>query len=439
MHARLLSNSLRLVGSSVLRTQTDDRLIALVRDGHDHAFAAIVQRYRPELERYCGPLVGPSRAEDAVQQTFVNAHRALMNDDRPIALRAWLYRIAHNASLNVLRSDAETPSGDPAQGEGGASAADVTLLRERLHETLAALAALPPAQRDALVMRELEGRSHVEIADALGVTAGAARQHLMRARAAVRSAATALTPYPLAAALGSAGGAVAGVGAGGMGGAALSKLGTSVAATAVLAGGAVGARPLVTGDATPAPARAAGPSPRPAADTARDSATATPAAVVDDAPGVDDHGGRRHDDRGSGGSRDDDSRGSGSSDVDHHRRGDGDSTSEHSGPSGSRPDDGRGREGRSDGARDGSDSHSSGPAGDSDRALDGSDASGPDARLPERSDSGSSGTVESLSEGSGDSGSGASGSDSGTSGPGTSTSGPVSSGSDRHRDGEIDN
>ncbi|MCW3039802.1 MAG: polymerase, sigma-24 subunit, subfamily, partial [Solirubrobacterales bacterium] len=205
MQPRLLREPVRLAGLPLLRLQADDRLVRLVRDGHGPAFTVLVDRYRSALMAYCTRLVGAQRAEDAVQQTFVNAHRALTErlDEGDVELRPWLYRIAHNASLNLLRGEAAGYSLDDPDGPPTALASppdDVEIAverRARLDRTLAAISALPAAQRDALVLREFEGRSHVEIAGALGVSAGAARQHLMRARAAVRAAATAVTPYPL--------------------------------------------------------------------------------------------------------------------------------------------------------------------------------------------------------------------------------------------------
>src|ERR687894_3151216 len=97
-------NPARLAGSGLLRTQSDSRLVDLVRAGNDRAFEAIVHRYRRPLLRHCRRLLPAGRAEDAVQQAFLNAYRALMADDRAIDLRPWLYRIAHNASLNALRA-----------------------------------------------------------------------------------------------------------------------------------------------------------------------------------------------------------------------------------------------------------------------------------------------------------------------------------------------
>jgi len=246
MQPRLLKHPARLAGASLLRLQDDNRLVALAREGHDPAFAAIVDRYGPALQRYCARLLGPGRAEDAVQQAFVNAHAAMRATDQELALKPWLYRIAHNASLNILRASKGEEIALDMEHAGAVQTADVVELREQLRETLASIQALPSAQRDALLLRELEGRSHEQIALALGITAGGARQHLHRARMSLRAAASAITPYPVltrilnAAADGGArsadlvSGAGMGVGAGAV------KATAGLLAAGAIAGGAVG-------------------------------------------------------------------------------------------------------------------------------------------------------------------------------------------------------
>src|SRR5947199_904621 len=148
MSPHLLRSPARLASASLLRVQSDERLVELARDGHERAFEAIFERYRPALERYATRLVGPSRGEDAVQQAFVNAHRALGGEsDRTIELKLWLYRIVHNAALNSLRTTRdEQLLGDDAERLGLAD--DVFERRERLREALDAVAALPEKQRD---------------------------------------------------------------------------------------------------------------------------------------------------------------------------------------------------------------------------------------------------------------------------------------------------
>ncbi len=248
-----LRHPARRAGESLLRLQSDERLVDLAVDGHEAAFNAIVDRYRTPLTRYCAGLVGPSRAEDVVQQALINAHHALQRTDEVRHLRSWLYRIAHNAALNVLRAVRDDVPLDAASGAAAAADDDPVAAferSERFRETVDALRDLPERQRAALVLRELEGRSHEEIAESLGVTSGAARQHLMRARVALRGAVTAITPYPLVVRLaemlaspGAAGWTEAAVGAGT--GATLAKLTAGVAATGALVGGAVGTERVV--------------------------------------------------------------------------------------------------------------------------------------------------------------------------------------------------
>src|SRR4051794_3309079 len=93
----------RLARRPVLATQSDGRLVDLVRAGHDSAFEAIVSRYRAPLLRYVERFLPRERAEDAVQQSFVNAYEAMCRGSAELQLRPWLYRIAHNTALNVLR------------------------------------------------------------------------------------------------------------------------------------------------------------------------------------------------------------------------------------------------------------------------------------------------------------------------------------------------
>src|SRR4051812_48086215 len=247
MSPRLLRSPARLASVSLLRAQTDERLVALARQGHEQAFATIVERYRTPLERYAARLVGPSRGEDAVQQAFVNAHSALISHpEKTIELRPWLYRIVHNTSLNALRATRdEQPLGDDTDRLGLSD--DAIERRELLREALEAVAALPAGQRDAILLRELEGRSHEEIALALGVSAGAARQQIFRARAALRAAATAITPTPLlvrtlemATSSASSGGADIAAGAGAGLTAVLAKAGAGVLVTGAVVGSAVG-------------------------------------------------------------------------------------------------------------------------------------------------------------------------------------------------------
>jgi RNA polymerase sigma factor (sigma-70 family) len=187
----------RLAGQHVLRTQTDERLVDLAEAGSKPAFEAIVARYQRPLLHYCTRLLSQERAEDAVQQTFVKAYAAMEGGEAIRKLRPWLYRIAHNTALNGLRDKAlrHEPLDDRF---GGRDLPDQAAEgHQELRTVLSAVQALPVRQRDAILLRELEGRSYEEIAGTLGVTGGAVRQLLNRARSSVRAAATAVTPVEL--------------------------------------------------------------------------------------------------------------------------------------------------------------------------------------------------------------------------------------------------
>ncbi|MEA2419026.1 MAG: hypothetical protein QOE60_1232 [Thermoleophilaceae bacterium] len=194
MSPAALSHFARHARGPLMRSQPDHRLVALVRSGSEPAFEALVARYRDPLLRSCRRILSPDRAEDAVQQAFVNAHAAILASRGADDLRPWLYRIAHNAAIDQLRQR-RAPEEELSDELPGAGLPDeIFNERERLADILAALEELPPRQRDALVLRELEGRSYEEIAFALGVGDGAVRQLLNRARNTLRTAAAALVP-----------------------------------------------------------------------------------------------------------------------------------------------------------------------------------------------------------------------------------------------------
>ena len=92
----------------------DERLARRARRGDERAFAAIFERYHQQLYRYClGILANPEDAQDALQNTMVKALRALPGEERSISLKPWLYRIAHNESIDLLRRRRVTEPVDP--------------------------------------------------------------------------------------------------------------------------------------------------------------------------------------------------------------------------------------------------------------------------------------------------------------------------------------
>ncbi len=210
----------RLFVGPALRTQPDRRLVTLVREGYDAAFEEIVRRYQMGLGRYAATIVG-GRSEDVTQDSFSKALLALRRDpEAEIDLKPWLYRIVRNTALNDLRDrPPETAELIEALGTGSRSAAEEAERREEMAELMQRLRDLPEPQRAAIVMRELEGLGHDEIAAALGLSGGGARQTIYRARRALRDGLGLIVPVPLLRALiehgSDAGVAAAGTGAGG--------------------------------------------------------------------------------------------------------------------------------------------------------------------------------------------------------------------------------
>ncbi|MDW5598784.1 sigma-70 family RNA polymerase sigma factor, partial [Conexibacter stalactiti] len=206
---------------ALLSTQTDERLVALTRAGHERAFAAIVERYRRPLIGFARRIAPDSRAEDVVQQALTSAWAALAAGAEVAHLRGWLHQIVRHEAIRIAKQEGQAIADPLASGVAGSTrdAADTAAERERVRDALAGIAELPPRQREALVQTTLAGRSRTEVAAALGLSEGAVRQLLHRARTALRTAATALTPLPVAswaASLGGPGSAgVAEVGAGG--------------------------------------------------------------------------------------------------------------------------------------------------------------------------------------------------------------------------------
>jgi len=230
----------RLIAGPTLRAQSDRRLVRLVREGYEAAFEEIVHRYGSQLKRYAGAIVGP-RSEDVTQDAFSKALLALRRDGNEIELRPWLYRIVRNTALNDLRDRPPEPAKLAEAFAGGATPEQVVAQREELGTLLTRLRALPDAQRAAIVMRELEGLGHEEIAAALGLSGGAARQAIHRARRALRDAAGLLVPLPLLRLLLAADGHAAAEAATGAAGLAGAGLAVKATAATVLVAGTVGA------------------------------------------------------------------------------------------------------------------------------------------------------------------------------------------------------
>jgi RNA polymerase sigma-70 factor (TIGR02960 family) len=180
---------------------TDQTVIA----GDEPAFAALAERHRRELHVHCYRMLASfDEAEDAVQETFLKAWRGRSGFDGGPQFRAWLYRIATNVCLDMLRrssrrtaagSHAEVPWLQPypdllleAAAPSDEQPEAVAISRETISLAfLAALQVLPPRQRAALIARDVLGWPASETASALGTSVAAANSALQRARATMQS------------------------------------------------------------------------------------------------------------------------------------------------------------------------------------------------------------------------------------------------------------
>ncbi|MBJ7455583.1 MAG: RNA polymerase sigma factor, partial [Thermoleophilia bacterium] len=162
----------------------DTALAELVSGGDERAFEVLYERHRAEIFRYCSALVRHAQdAEEAFQLTMVAAYRALSSGPRPrIAVRPWLFRIAHNECIDLVRARPQveelTDRDDPVAG----SVHERVEVREQIRELRADIASLPLRQRSALVLHEMSGLSHAAVGEALGTSAADARHLLHEAR-----------------------------------------------------------------------------------------------------------------------------------------------------------------------------------------------------------------------------------------------------------------
>jgi RNA polymerase sigma factor (sigma-70 family) len=171
-----------------VRLLSDERLARLASRGGERAFATLYERHHQALYRYCLSIVrNPQDAQDALQSSLVRALAALRASERDLAVRPWLFRIAHNEAVSILRKrrggDRELDEQEPSP----LSVEDSVERRERLSTLVSDLQELPLRQRAALLMRELSGLSIEEIACALSTSPGATKQTLFEARSSLQA------------------------------------------------------------------------------------------------------------------------------------------------------------------------------------------------------------------------------------------------------------
>ena len=180
------------LGAPLLRFRSDEQLVSLFRSGSEEAFRVIHDRYRQRMFAYTRQMLTGSAvdAEDAVQEIFVRAYSGLRASDRELALRAWLYRIAHNRCIDELRRPQSVATEAIPATVPNAGGDPVVRLEQRdaLKRLIADVQRLPDQQRSALLMRELAGMTYADVAGALGVSVPAVKSLLVRARVGLAQA-----------------------------------------------------------------------------------------------------------------------------------------------------------------------------------------------------------------------------------------------------------
>jgi RNA polymerase sigma factor (sigma-70 family) len=149
-------------------------------------FMELVEELRPELHRYCARMTGSVfDGEDVLQETLAKAYYALGQMMEPPNLKPWLFRIAHNTAMDFLRrserKNVELVPEVPERAEPQELDVDLTLVEA----ALTVFVELPPVQRGALILKDVLGHSLEEVAGTLGISVGAVKAALFRARANV--------------------------------------------------------------------------------------------------------------------------------------------------------------------------------------------------------------------------------------------------------------
>jgi len=163
----------------------DERLVEQIQRGNELAFEVAFERHGAGILGFCRHMLGSrEEAEDAVQHTFAAAYRDLQRSrERTIALKAWLYTIARNRCVSVLRARREQAAELQDLPTEGLS--EQVEQRAELRELLTDVRELPEEQRAALLLAEAAGLSHAEVAEVLGCEAASVKGLVFRARSSL--------------------------------------------------------------------------------------------------------------------------------------------------------------------------------------------------------------------------------------------------------------
>lgn len=188
--------------------QVDHELVIRVQQGDKKAFDLLVLKYQQKIANLISRYIrDPHEVMDVTQEAFIKAYRALPNFRGESAFYTWLYRIAINTAKNYLVAMGRRPPGDDVEAETAEQMDVGYLLKETgtpenhvLSEEIMvtvqrAIDDLPEDLRTAIILRELEGMSYEEIANAMSCPVGTVRSRIFRAREAIdKSLKPLLTP-----------------------------------------------------------------------------------------------------------------------------------------------------------------------------------------------------------------------------------------------------
>jgi RNA polymerase sigma-70 factor (ECF subfamily) len=168
----------------------DAELVARVLAGEREQYAWLVQRHQAALYRHALGMVGqPDAAADLVQDSLVKAYTSLAHCHDPARFGAWVFRILRNRCLDYLK-DRRRQTVPIQEHTAFASERDDPEVRleqaEARRAVAGALEALPEAQREAFLLKHVDGRSYEEMAEMLGASVSALKMRVMRAREALQ-------------------------------------------------------------------------------------------------------------------------------------------------------------------------------------------------------------------------------------------------------------